>query len=77
MKKEKTIDFEASLNKLNTLVDTMEQGHLPLEDSLKHFEEGIRLIRQCQKALNIAEQKVAILTKKQEKDTLEPFETDE
>ncbi|MCB1827335.1 MAG: exodeoxyribonuclease VII small subunit [Coxiellaceae bacterium] len=77
MTKEKTIDFEKSLDKLNTLVEKMEQGNLPLETSLKHFEEGIKLIRQCQEALNKAEQTVKILTKKHGKDGLDNFDTDE
>lgn len=77
MTKEKTIDFEKSLGKLNTLVEKMEQGNLPLETSLKHFEEGIGLIRRCQEALNKAEQKVKILTEKQSNDVLENFDTHE
>ena len=77
MTKKENIDFEKSLDKLNTLVEKMEQGNLPLEDSLKYFEEGVGLIRQCQDALNKAEQKVKILTEKQGKDTLENFETNE
>lgn len=71
----KTIDFEKSLDKLNALVEKMEAGNLPLETSLKHFEEGVGLIRQCQEALNKAEQKVKILADKQGKDVLEPFDT--
>ena len=76
-KKATRIDFEKSLEKLNKLVDKMEQGNLPLEESLKSFEEGVGLIRQCQEALNKAEQKVKILTEKQGKDVLETFESDE
>jgi exodeoxyribonuclease VII small subunit len=75
--KKTNIDFEKSLDTLNKLVDKMEQGNLPLEESLKHFEEGVGLIRQCQEALNNAEQKVKILTEKQGKDVLENFNTDE
>lgn len=73
----KTIDFEKSLTKLNALVEKMEQGNLPLEQSLKNFEEGIELIRHCQRALNEAEQKVQLLTKKAGKETLEPYHSDE
>lgn len=77
MTKPKTINFEKSLDKLNTLVEKMEQGNLPLEDALKHFEEGVSLIQQCQDALNKAEQKVKILTEKQGKNLLENFDADE
>jgi exodeoxyribonuclease VII small subunit len=64
------MNFEKSLEQLNALVEKMEAGQLPLEASLKHFEEGIALIRDCQKELKNAEQKVQILTEQQK---LEPF----
>ena len=76
-KKSTPIDFEKSLEQLNKLVEKMEQGNLPLETSLKHFEEGVGLIRQCQEALNKAEQKVKILTEKQGKNVLTSFDADE
>lgn len=59
-----TIDFEKSLDELETLVERMEKGESSLEDSLKDFERGIELTRHCQKALTEAEQKVQILLKK-------------
>jgi exodeoxyribonuclease VII small subunit len=62
--KDKAIDFEKSLNELEGLVDRMEQGDSSLEDSLKDFERGIELTRNCQTALAEAEQKVQILLKK-------------
>lgn len=62
--KKDAFNFEKSLEQLNTLVDTMEQGDLPLEKSLQYFEDGVKLIKQCQKALSDAEQKVTILTDK-------------
>ncbi|PIZ04499.1 MAG: exodeoxyribonuclease VII small subunit [Gammaproteobacteria bacterium CG_4_10_14_0_8_um_filter_38_16] len=58
-----SVNFEKSLQQLNMLVEKMETGQLTLETSLSYFEEGITLIRQCQKTLNEAEQKVEILTK--------------
>lgn len=72
-KSDTPIDFEKSLHRLNQLVETMESGNISLEASLKHFEEGIALIRQCQGALTQAEQKVKILTEKSGKTTLENF----
>jgi exodeoxyribonuclease VII small subunit len=73
-KKARTIDFEKSLNELEGLVDRMEQGDSSLEDSLKDFERGIELTRNCQTALTEAEQKVQILLKKNGKAV--DFETD-
>ena len=57
----KSYPFEESLEKLERLVERMEQGDLSLEDSLKTFEEGIKLTRECQQALTKAEQKVKML----------------
>jgi len=54
-------DFEAALEELENLVELMEAGDISLEESLKHFERGIALTRQCQQALQQAEQKVRIL----------------
>ena len=57
-------NFEAALKKLETIVNEMEQGGLPLDLALKKFEEGVKLTRECQKTLSMAEQKVKILTEK-------------
>lgn len=62
-KNEEAIDFEQSLRSLEEIVRKMEQGELTLEDSLEAFEEGVRLTRNCQTALQKAEQKVNILVK--------------
>lgn len=74
-KKDKKLDFEASLKTLTALVEKMEHGNLSLEDSLSHFESGVTLIRNCQSALAAAEQKVKILTKGG--DTLADFDTND
>lgn len=60
----KTLNFEKSLNELETLVEEMEQGELSLEDALKKFEKGIALTAECQKALQNAELKVTQLIEK-------------
>ncbi len=57
----KTIDFEEALDQLEELVEEMETGDLTLEESLKAFEQGIKLTRDCQSALTQAEQKVQML----------------
>lgn len=57
-----TIHFEQSIGELEQIVKQLEKGELPLEDSLKQFEKGINLARQCQDVLKQAEQKIEILT---------------
>ena len=52
------MDFEKKLTRLETIVQGMEGGDLPLEKSLELFEEGIRLSKECHVQLNQAEQKV-------------------
>jgi exodeoxyribonuclease VII small subunit len=52
------VDFEASIRRLGEIVETLEAGELPLEESLKLFEEGVRLARGSQKVLDDAEQRV-------------------
>ena len=49
------------MNELEDLVKAMESGELSLEESLEHFERGIRQVRHCQKALDEAEQRVNVL----------------
>ena len=60
-KKQADFDFEGALEQLEELVASMEDGELSLEDSLKAFEKGIKLTRDCQTALKNAEQKVQVL----------------
>ncbi len=66
-------NFESSLGELNKIVEKMEAGGLSLEDSLRYFEQGIALTRQCQQALKEAEQKVQILLEKNGQAQLESF----
>ena len=63
MPKEK---FEDSLNKLEKIVSRLEEGNISLEESLKLFEEGIRLSRFCNQKLDEAEKRVEILLKGKE-----------
>lgn len=76
MPKTKSIDFEGSLAALEALVEEMEDGELSLEASLAAFEKGIKLTRECQKALEAAEQKVQVLMEKNGEFLLEPFDDD-
>lgn len=75
-KTEKPFKFEQALEELNQLVNKMESGDISLEEALKHFERGIQLTRQCQQALQEAEQKVSILSEKNSTQTLEPYESE-
>jgi exodeoxyribonuclease VII small subunit len=61
-KNKDTFNFETALQELNTLVEELEQGQLDLEKSLENFEKGIGIIRQCQAALKVAEQKIQLIT---------------
>lgn len=67
------IRLEAQLNQLNDIVSALEVGELSLDDALKQYEAGVKLVRACQEKLKQAQQKVDIL-----KDSgLEPFDTNE
>jgi exodeoxyribonuclease VII small subunit len=58
--------FEDSLKQLETIVGQLEKGDLPLEDSIKLFEEGIHLSAVCKEELDAAEGKVQILLKQRD-----------
>lgn len=75
-KTKKAPSFEDSLAELEALVERMESGELSLEDSLSAFERGIALTRNCQQALQAAEQKIEILTSKTPDAATEPFSDD-
>ncbi len=65
--------FDATLSELESIVQKMEQGDLPLEEALKQFEQGIALVRLAQQKLDQAEQKVQILLSEGGNERLEPF----
>ena len=73
----KSFPFEASLDKLEKLVEKMEDGDLTLEESLKIFEEGVKLTKECQQALADAEQKVKLLIEESGEVTSTDFEADD
>jgi exodeoxyribonuclease VII small subunit len=72
---EKTNDFEQSLERLETLVNEMESGELALEEMIKHFEEGSKLVTLCSKKLTEVEQKIEKLVKKGDGLGTETFDT--
>ncbi len=55
------MDFERKLKRLEEIVEKMESGDLSLDDSMKLFEEGVKLSRDCQGQLSVAEDRVKIL----------------
>jgi exodeoxyribonuclease VII small subunit len=67
--------FEDCLQRLEQIVEQLERGDIPLEQSLKLFEEGITLSNACRKELEQAEGKVEILLKQNGKLQAEPFES--
>ena len=71
--RKKTPDLEKSLTELESIVEQLEEGEIPLEEALKQFEKGVKLSRDCQTALQAAEQRIKVLTEGELKD----FETDE
>ena len=57
------IKFEDALLRLEQIVDRLEAGNLPLEESLKVFEEGVGLARHCARYLDDAEKRIELLTR--------------
>lgn len=69
-------DFEKSLDELENLVGKMEQGEQSLDDSLKSFERGVALYRNCQSALEQAELRVKLLSDPEQPDQADDFDPD-
>ena len=59
----KEVPFEEALKQLESIVEQMESGELPLETMTARFEEGVRLVKTCQKRLEEAEIKISKLEK--------------
>jgi len=55
------LKFEEALKRLEQIVDSIEQGKIGLEDSIKSYEEGMALVRRCRAVLQEAEQKIQYL----------------
>jgi len=69
----KLTDFNKNLAELTELVNHIEQGDLTLEQALKEFERGVKLTKDCQLAIQNAEQKISILM---DETKLQPFDDD-
>ncbi len=74
----KKLSFEESVARLDDIVKHLENGDMPLSESLSMFEEGTKLISACSKMLDEAEQKVVKLKKGPDREPIElPFEDNE
>ena len=65
-------DYESALAELETIVNEMESGQLPLEASLTAYKRGAELLQYCRQQLAVAEQQVRIL----EDDKLKPYQAE-
>ncbi|MFQ5848390.1 MAG: exodeoxyribonuclease VII small subunit [Candidatus Methylomirabilales bacterium] len=75
---EKEIKFEEALAKLEAVVNRLESGELPLEESLRLFEEGVHLTQVCTHRLEEAERRITILLKTERGEVVEaPFKEGE
>ncbi|MCB0362742.1 MAG: exodeoxyribonuclease VII small subunit [Bdellovibrionales bacterium] len=72
------MSFEKKIDRLEEIVKKMEDGEITLDDSLRFFEEGVKLARECQGQLQEAEQKVKLLLEidAEGKATLTDFKVD-
>lgn len=66
--------FEEDMKRLQKIVEELSSGKLALEESLKKYEEGVRLTRSCSATLNEAQRKVELLMKSDAKFSLEKFD---
>ena len=74
MAKRKKLDYEAAVAELESLVERLEQGDISLEESLRLYESGVLLTRDCQEALQNAEQKVQMLLQQSGQTNLVDFD---
>jgi exodeoxyribonuclease VII small subunit len=74
--KQKKLDYEAAVKELEALVERLEQGDISLEESLKLYERGVLLTRDCQESLKAAEQKVQMLLQQSGQDKMVDFDSE-
>ncbi|MCI9241799.1 MAG: exodeoxyribonuclease VII small subunit [Lawsonibacter sp.] len=75
MAAKKKLNFEGSMARLEEIVSLLERGDAPLEQAMGLFEEGAKLLRECTKQLDEAEQKVNLLTAGKDGEIVEdPFQ---
>jgi exodeoxyribonuclease VII small subunit len=61
--RETEVNFEGAMDRLETIVEQMESGSLPLEDLIVRYEEGMNLVKICQERLASAEQKIEMIAR--------------
>ena len=66
--KKKSLNFESTLDEIEKIIESLEEGNLSLEDSIKAYERGISLTKACQKMLSEAELKIKKLSSKEGED---------
>lgn len=76
MATKKKESFEESINILETIVNELESGELTLDESVKKFEEGMKISRECNEILESAEKRITILLEKDGKLEEEDFEVE-
>ena len=74
--KDVKLSFETALTKLETIVESMESGEVPLADLLAKFEEGNKLLKHCEARLKEAELKIEQLKKERDGVAFTRFETE-
>jgi exodeoxyribonuclease VII small subunit len=79
-KKQKTeiekMSFEEAIKELTNIVSKIEQGQIPLQDSLEQYEKGMALIKQCRTILQKAEERIEKITKEQDSENSDRHEKD-
>jgi len=70
------VNFEEAMEKLEKITQDLEEGNLPLEESLEKFEEGMRLVNFCEKKLEEMEKRIRLLVKNEGELKLEPWQPD-
>ena len=71
------LNFEENINKLESILSELEKGDLNLDDSVKKFEEGIKISKECNKMLEEAEKKITILLQEDDEIEEKDFTTNE
>jgi len=75
-KPDQPLSFEAALSQLESIVETMESGDVPLAELLAKFEEGNKLLKVCESRLKDAEMKIELLKKQKDGVAFTPFSAD-
>lgn len=69
-----TLNFEQAIKALTAIVDKIEQGEVPLQDSLDQYETGMTLIKHCRTLLHDAEARIEVISKQDDGEIVEDFD---